>query len=200
MNEYRRYAIAVLFLIGAIILIVLGFNLIRNLFKEDEAPRPEQTVKTINLLDAGRSGKPVQFTIRGSIVGDEEHRSIRITVDGSQRKAEVLQGYNDQVIKTQESTNTPQAYEAFVAAINGGGFTSNVNAQGRGDEAQSCPLGRRLNYEVAPGTEDSFRIWSTSCGRNQGTFTGNSNLIQTLFQRQIPEYNVFVAGIKLSSN
>lgn len=199
MKEYRRYAVGVFLLIVAIVLIVVGFNLVKNLFKNDQGSQQAETARKVNLLDAAGSNKPVRYTIRGNVVGDKEYRSIRITVDSATRKIEILRGYSDQVLKEQELPNTPQAYQAFLAAINGGGFTNAVGAQGRGSEAQSCPLGRKFNYEVAPGTENSFRSWSTSCGRQLGTFSGNNTLIQTLFQRQIPGYTNYVTGIKLSS-
>ena len=198
MREYGRYAIGILFLIGAIVLIVVGFNLIRNLFKNDTARQQEETAKVVNLLDAGRSGKDVRYTINGSVVGEEDRRSIRFTVDSNSRRVEVIEGYNNQVLKEQELPNTLQAYEAFTAALNGAGFTSAVDGKGRGDEAQSCPLGRRFSYEVAPGTRDAFRTWSTSCSRKTGTFTGNSSMIQTLFQQQIPDYTDFALGVKLT--
>ncbi len=199
MKSYMKYLISLLFLIGVIVVIVLLFNLIRNIFTSD-SPEQQQTGKTrsYDLIGAGKSGQPVRYTVQGAVVGNEEHRSISITVDARTRKLEVLQSYNNQVIKSQETPNTQEAYNAFIAAINGAGFTSNVRPEGRGDEAQSCPLGRKYIFEAAPGTSNSFRTWSTSCGKKQGTFTGNQSTIQTLFQDQIPNYSQLVSGVQLN--
>lgn len=198
MQVVRRYGFGVLLLIIAIVLIVVGFNFVRGLFRNDPARQQEETAKRVNLLDAANSNRTVRYTINGSIVGNEEHRVIRITVDGSTRRAEVIQGYSSQVIKSQETPNTPEAYRAFIAAINGAGFTNTVAPQGRGDEAQSCPLGRKYAYELDPGAQGAFRTWNTSCSRSQGTFTGNTQLIQTLFQKQVPEYGKFTYGVQLT--
>lgn len=198
MRDFRRYAIGVMLLIAVIVLIVVGFNFVRNLFKNEPAQQQQETAKRVNLLDAANTGKAVRYTTIGTVVGNEEHRDIRITVDGSTRRIEVIQGYSGQVIKEQEAPNTPEAYRAFVAALNGSGFTSTLAPQGRGDEAQSCALGQKYNYELDPGVQGAFRSWSTSCGRNSGTFSGNARQIQALFQKQVPSYTQFVSGVNLT--
>lgn len=193
-----RYIIGVLFLIGAIILIVVGFNIIRGMFKpkvpENQKP---QGVKIINLEDAAKDGKSVRYSLQGPVSSREQHHRIRISVDPTVRRVEVVQGYNGQVIKAQEFPNTKEAYEAFMAALTGAGFVRTHEPEGRGIEDQSCPLGRKYAYEVAPGTSDQFYAWTTSCGGKLGTSAGNNSMIQRLFERQIPDYNKFVSGTPL---
>lgn len=199
MKDYARYATSVLFFIGVIILVIIGFNLIRNILKDDSPPAQQgETRRNVNLPEEAKSGKAVRYTIKGSVVGNEEYRSVRITVDRDNRLIEAIQGYDGQVLKSQQTPNTPQAYDAFIAAINGAGFTRRVDGENRGDEAQTCPLGRKFNYEVAPGTSDAFRTWSASCGNRQGTFGGNHGTIETLFRRQIPQHNDFMRDIRFS--
>lgn len=197
MKEYRRYAIGVILLIAAIVLVIVGFNFVRGLFKDDPAEQQQQTAKRVNLLDAPSSNRPVRYTTKGNIVSEEEHRSVRITVDANNVRVEVLQGYGGNVIKQQETPNTQEAYKAFIAALNGAGFTNAIDPKGRGDEAQSCPQGRKFAYEIEPGASDAFRSWSTSCGKKLGTFTGNAGLVQRLFENQVSNYDQFMSGVQL---
>ena len=196
MRDYARYAITILFFIGVIVLIVVGFNLIRNVFRGDD--RPKDVVRSVNLQAAGDEGKPVRYTISGTVVGEDAHREIRITVDRSKRLIEVIQGYNNEVLKAQEFPNSQPAYNAFIDAIDGAGFSQTISPKGRGQESKSCPLGLKYSYEVAPDTSDSYRTWSNNCKRNEGTFTGSQSTVQTLFQKQIPQYSEYVSDVKLS--
>ena len=195
MRDYARYAITLLFFIGVIVLIVVGFNLIRNAFRGDESA--QEQVKTVNLQSAANDGKTVRYTITGAVVGDDAHRKIRITVDRNKRQVEILQGYNNEVIKSQEFPNTQPAYDAFIDAIDGAGYSQTISPSGRGEESKTCPLGLKYSYEVAPDTSESYRTWSNSCARKEGTFTGNHKTVQQLFQRQIPEYSEFTRDVSL---
>jgi hypothetical protein len=197
MKGYVRYIIGVLFLIGAIILIVVGFNIIRGIFKPKVPDQQSQSSKVLNLTDVAKDGKAVRYVLQGPVSGNEEHHTIRITVDSGTRRVEILEGYSGQVTKSQEFPNTKEAYDAFMAALNGAGFTRTFDAKNRGSESQSCPLGRKFAYEVAPGTDTMFHSWNVSCGGKQGTAAGNTQVIQRLFERQIPDYNKYISGTPL---
>lgn len=178
-----------------VVLVVILFNFVRNIFRGDEST--PQTARRVNLVEEARAGKPVRYTMYGVVNGQEIHRDIRITIGPGTRLIEVVQGYNGQVIKSEEFPNTSEAYRTFAAALNGAGYALSVGPEGRGIEDQSCPLGRRYAYEVAPDSNDISRTWSTSCATNQGTFGGNAQQVRSLFQRQIPDYEQFVRGIRL---
>lgn len=199
MRNYARYAFGVMLLVIAIIFIVVLFNLVRNILAGGEQDRQQpQNSQKVDLLAVPSKDQAVQYSVSGPVVGREEHRSIRIKIDRDTRTFEVLRGYGNEVIKSQETPNTLEAYEAFIAALNGAGFTNSVAPEGRGQELQSCPLGRIYSYEIEPGTRDSFRTWSNSCSsKKEGTFTGNNKVIQTLFQRQIPNYNKLTSDVRL---
>lgn len=197
MKTYLRYVFGVLAIILVVVLLVVGFNAIRKLLSSN-GPVEQQTTKKVDLLAAPAANQAVQYTVRGAIVGNEEHRSIRITIDRNTRRVEILAGYNDQVINTLQIANTQDAYQAFIEALQGSKFTKTVAPEGRGIEAQVCPLGQHFIFELAPGMNDSFRSWATSCSAKQGTMVGNRTTIQTLFQRQFPTYNQFVSGVQLN--
>ncbi len=206
MKDYIRYAIGVGMLILAIVVMVVLFNIIRNTIndggdKPQESSQNQSKVvdgKKVDLLAAPTSNQSVRFTTRGAVYGNERHFSIRITVDRNTRLVEVVQGYDQTVVKSQSSPNTQDSYKAFVEALNGAGFTKSVDAEGRGAETQTCPLGYIYSFEVAPGTNSSFRTWSNSCKKAEGTSQANRDIVQQLFQRQIPDYDKFVQGVRLS--
>ncbi len=108
MKSYMRYAIAVISILVVILLLVLGFKFIKGLLTNDKPKKtnaPMSVGNKINLDEVGKAGTPVQYTVRGAINGDEQHRSIRFTVDDKKRKVEILQGYSDRVTKSQETEN-----------------------------------------------------------------------------------------------
>jgi hypothetical protein len=200
MKSYGRYAASVLFAIAVIILVVIGFNLIRNIIR-DEPPAnqgEQQTTRDVNLVEEGRAGKPVRYTIIGGVVGNEEHRNVRITVEPGSRLAEIIQGYDGQVVSSQRTPNTRQAYDAFISALAGAGFVRLAERGSSLIEAETCPLGQRFNYEVAPGMSGAFYSWSASCGARQGTFGGNHQTVDTLFKRQIPDYGNFTQDVRFN--
>ncbi len=197
-RNFGRYLIGVGLIIFAIILIIIGFNIFKNIFTSDTPDQQTLTSKKVDLLAAPTNNQAVRYTVRGPVVANEKRTSIRFTIDRTKRQLEVLQGYNDSVIKTQQLSNSQESYQAFVAALNGAGFTKAISPDERGDEAQSCPLGQTYSFEIAPGGSDAFRTWSVSCGSKLGTFAGNRIVIEQLFQRQFPDYNEFTSGINLN--
>ncbi len=190
--------IGILFLVGAIIVIVVLFNIIRGIFGGPSQTDPQESAnKAYNLTEAAKQGRPVQYTIRGPINGQDEHRRIRITVNPNSRRIEIIKGYNNEVIKSEQHDNNRQAYDAFVAAINGSGFTAKRDLDKGTIQDRVCPLGRHFIYEVAPGQNNSYRSWDASCGKAQGDFAGNRDAIRSLFRLQIPNYEDFTRGERL---
>ncbi len=186
---------AVLAVIGIIVLVIAVIMLI---FDGPDAPnQPDQ--KRINLTDYVDTGAQTIYEIEGEINAEELHRTIRISVDRSIRRIEVLNGYNKTVSKSQEFPNTQSAYDEFLHALDRAGFNSRKETQ-MTDEKGVCPLGQRYIYQLQESNDDLIRLWSTSCRKSDGSFAGNASLVQRLFQKQIPEYREFVRGVKLSSS
>lgn len=195
MKEISGYLIRILIVFGIIILLIFAFNFIRNLFDREEDNR--QAPRSFDLKKAVEDGETLRYTTHGAIVGREEHRKIRITVTPDRRVVEVIQGYQGDILKSQQFANTREAYEAFAEALIGAGFTRVVNGTVALEEEKTCPLGRKYNYEVAPGSNDSFYSWANSCRGAQGTFRGEDGTIRILFQEQIPDYRRYVSDVRL---
>lgn len=201
MKEYMRYALGVLAVIFVVVLFVLGFNLIKGALNNNDKNNNQKNntaPKQVNLTDKEYANQPVVYTVRGAINSNEDHYATRIIVTPTYRRAEVVRGYSNVVVKSQQTPNTQEAYNAFIEALNGAGFTKKTTEQTADKENQSCSLGRRFNYEINPGVSNSFYTWSTSCSGKQGNFGGNRQMVERLFERQIPKYDEFTRGVQLN--
>lgn len=178
-------------LLVAIMLVALGFILFRGSGPKQPLPKPKL------LPEYASTDASVRFTYDGIINGENSHRAIRITVNRNQRVLEVLQGYNGNVIQSNVESNTQAGYSVFLHALANAGFsktrkTSNTNVEG------ACPLGNRFIYELLDTNDDADAMtWSTTCG-STGTFGGNRVNIQTLFQRQITDYDRQIAQVRIN--
>ena len=185
-----RYVLGVL---GLIILAIFAIALIgRSGTNVQQEGKP-----VVSLVDYENSGATVSHTTEGRIVGEDMHKSIRITVNRSERKAEVLTGYQGTVEKSQSFANNSEAFKIFIRALSNAGFTRERETEQK-DERGICPQANRFIYELRDDSgKEITRLWSTSCGSRQGTFGGDASTIRRLFQDQITDYNRFVSGIKL---
>lgn len=138
----------------------------------------------------------VVFTEYGRIVAQEEYRAIRVTVSAQQRTIEILRGYDSAVEERVELSNTSNAYEAFLHALDTANFTA-VRESAQEREDGICPSGRRFSFEVRANGETEQRTWSTTCSRSDGSFAGDRAMVARLFERQIPDYRDIVRGTRL---
>jgi hypothetical protein len=136
------------------------------------------------------------MTTQGEIVGQDQFRSIRISVTPSERRFQILAGYDNVVQSEQVFGNINDAYSTFADALTNAGFnrtrTSTIESVNG-----VCPLGKRYIYEINEFGTQVMNLWSTTCGRGVGTFGGNRNLVQSLFENQIPNYNDLVEDVDL---
>lgn len=142
------------------------------------------------------TGSSVIWVQQGPVEGQDQRRSVRITISPSERRFEILSGYEESVERTQTFSNNNQAYEAFIQALNNAGFARERDVPLK-DERGVCPLGNRFIYELKDDGDRKLRTWSASCNNAAGPFAGNSLLTRQLFQRQIPDYNKQVRGVNL---
>src|ERR1043165_8084452 len=62
--------------------------------------------KTVQLTDYIDKDSQVRFTIDGIINGEEDHRSIQISVSPTTRSIVVFRGYDQDVVKRQDLSNS----------------------------------------------------------------------------------------------
>lgn len=150
--------------------------------------------RTFKLADDGRR---VSYTMNGRVVGDEDRRAIRITVDQSERRLEILGGYDGTVISTMTYPNNQDAFKAFLLALAPLGFDSN----GRDiqiDYRSACPLGIRYVFDTLYNDNSSVSSWATSCSAREGSFVGQRSVVDQLFRAQIPDYSSRTSGVRLN--
>lgn len=139
----------------------------------------------------------VSWTQQGRLVGEDEHRAIRITITRDKRTVEVLAGYAQRVEKSSDFTNSPEAFASFVRALDNLNFGRERDVQ-QPDERGICPTGYRFIYKLTDMSAEIMRTWSDSCSNADGPFGGESaGLIGKLFKAQITDYNTFTKGVKL---
>lgn len=172
-----RLVIFILFVIGLIWLIILLFS---KIFSGGDQTAPVATTK---LSSYARSGTSAELYTDGPIILNQEHRAIRITVEATQSKIELISGYDGQVIRQEVFPNTQEGYLNFLKGLDTLGF-SKTNKTALKDERGQCPLETRYVYSLKENGTNVFRYWSTTCGT--GNFGGRGSSVRTLFQRQIP--------------
>lgn len=184
-----RYILGVL---AVIIILITGIYLII-----DNDPAPEQAAEEqVVLADYADSGATLEYFESGDIVAPEEHRAVRVTVSRNQRELEVISGYDGNVINRKTFPNTPEAFEAFVYALDQAGFANQRDTQ-LDTEKGVCPNGSRTVYTLRENSDEVLRLWSSSCSRNDGSFAGDRSLVEDLFEDQIPEFRQLTRGIGL---
>lgn len=175
--------------LGGLLVIILLVVLIVG-GGDNDVPADEVT----RLTDYAAEASETMYTIGGPITAEETHRQVRITVTNSQRKIDVIDGYNGNVLRTETYPNTTAAYEAFLAAIEQVGFSKTRNSDL--SFTSVCPTGRRYSYALNNGEEKIVNTWSATC--EKGTFGGKTNATERLFQAQIPDYQDVTQDIRFS--
>lgn len=186
------------YVLGVLGVIVVAFVAVWLLFSRTPSSRRESAgTRVIKLADlATKPSSRTAWTMQGPILGEDMHRSVRITVTPDERRVELLAGYEQSVERSQNFINTTAAYYAFLSALDQAGFSSR-RQPATSEPTGVCPLGNRFIYDVYNDRDHVLGLWSTSCASNQGSLAGNAGLIRQLFERQIPEYNKFVQGVRL---
>lgn len=186
----NRFALS----LGVFLLIIIVIILV---FFRGGSDDKKATPKALNEYSYDSSSE-VSFTTRGAINGDDKHRSIRIIVARDYRRIDVVQGYEGNVIKTQQFVNNSEAYREFLYAIDRAGFLNEKKIDEKQDiQAGRCSTGSLFIYEHNVGTEEISESWNATC-KDMGTFVGNTTLVRSLFQAQITDYSQITSGVSLS--
>ncbi len=143
------------------------------------------TLNQINVGNYASSNSDAVLLIDGPTRLDQEHFQVRITVSGTLNQIEVVQGYQNNVIRSQTYATNTAAYAAFLQSLQLVNFSHGI--QSDVDYRGYCPTGNRYVYSFSNNQSELFRYWSTSCGGNQGTFRGDARVVRQLFERQIAQ-------------
>jgi hypothetical protein len=182
------------FIFGALGVILLVILVVVLITRGGKGPVEQPLV----LSEQAREGVSSAYTEQGRMVGEDQRRAIRVTVNQNERRLEILTGYEEAVESAQTFPNTQSAFEAFLVALDQAGF-DNKKVSNIKDERGACPLGRGYVYQLNEYSQPLINTWSTSCGKI-GTFNGNRNTVRALFQKQIPGYAKLVSQIDMNGN
>ena len=174
-----KYFLGFLAAVGLIVLVVI--MIIRGFSGGDN------TAQRDPLSNYASTDTIVRMTIDGPIVAEQQHTAYRITVGRSETRIETLKGYEYEILETKTYENNQQSYTNFLRALDLAGFTKGVENPSRDaqDERGVCATGNRYIYETISGTSQKQRLWATTCG-SAGTFKGDKEKVQQLFDRQVP--------------
>jgi hypothetical protein len=183
-----RYLLIFFIAIGLIVLIFI--LILKNFSSTPVKSAPP-------LINYATTNTVVEVTIDGPVVADQNYQAIQMIVGQSQNQINITQGYQGTVISTQSYQNNESAYATFLRAIDLAGFTrGNPNPNVR-DSRGFCSQGDTYNFTIVNGSTTVQDYWSTSCGGNLETSTGNVGLILALFQAQFPDYSTITANVPL---
>lgn len=161
---------------------------------EDSGPAVEESFV---LGEQNNSDSMVRFRVIGRTNALEDHREWRFTITQSNRRVDLVRGYDGEVLKSIVLRNTPNSYQEFLYALEVEGYiterrepvVTNMNGQ--------CSDGKKYEYTAWLNGVEKSRLWSTSCSRRLGTFAGDRSDIVKLFERQFPTFNDFDNGVEL---
>lgn len=183
-----RYFLAI---IGVVFFIVLAIILIVSSGRHNSQ-------KPINVTNYNYSGTTMVYTENGILNGEDIHRAIRISISNDTRVVDILGGYEPNILQSETLPNTPAAYGAFLQALEASGF-----AQSRSTNEPYkygvCPTGYLYNYEILTPNGAVSNLWGDECSASDGTFAGNAQEVQVLFQNQISNYTQFIGNTNLDA-
>lgn len=183
-----RYFLAFLVTIG--LLIILIFVLFTGGGNDKaKVPTSKKTLVSYANTDAEAS-----LLIAGPINANSLHERILITVNSSAVTYKAFRGYDGFVTRTERFANSENAYSAFLSGLTTSGFTSQRTGTSYGDGAGTCPLGQRYTFKFVDNGKSLVNSWAGSCGGTK-TFLGSLNLTISLFQLQVPDYNLLTVDL-----
>lgn len=183
------------YVLGVIGMIILGIIAVMLFARTttNQGGNVQTGKKTINVADYANDKSATLYSKYGQVTANEDRRTLNIYVSQSERKIEILDGYEGTVQKTQNYSNNAAAYDSFLKALDFAGFTRERRVEVASED--SCPTGSKYVYSLTSEGQEVSRLWNNTCTPLGGTLGNNGTLIRSLFQKQIPDYNKFVQGV-----
>ncbi len=127
------------------------------------------------------------------------HNQIQIIITNSTSTINIIQGYNDNIIKSKTYPNSEAGFHVFLRSLEYSEFDIGNNDPKLSQASGYCPLGNRYIFSFNADNTLIQRYWITSCAGDPHTFDGNLDLTVTLFQNQIEDFNSITAGLNIAS-
>lgn len=195
MSPRKQLVIFFSFVIGCVLLLYLifgtgggrsGSNSSRSKKKSED--------KSIVLTDYIDKDSQVFVTTEGSVNGEDVHRSIRISVSSSYRQIDIVEGYQNKVIKTKTYSNNQDAYHEFMYALSKTGYGKTRKTDIPSEDGV-CATGERYIFEVLDNGDSASRTWTADCMK--GSSPASPDKVTHLFEEQITDYDDITKDVKL---
>lgn len=155
------------------------------------------TTTTSNIVSYSSSNSFARLIINGPEVADSLHQSVQIDVSSSTVTYQQLNGYTNIVANQQTYPNNEPAYDTFLRGLYYAGFSDGVNNPDYANPNGYCPTGSRYIFQFYNNNTQLQSFWTTNCTGTPDTFKGSSDLIITLFQNQVPNYDTLVTNVNI---
>lgn len=191
MTPKKQFIIFLAFVVGFMLILMIAFGRRPGTNSGGDSKKSN---KIFELRDYDTKNAEIVAIFDGPINGDDEHRSIKLTITPQIRTMDIIQGYQGKVIKTQSYPNNSDAYYDFVHALARTNFGKKRRTSAD-SEVGVCASGRRYVYEVFDENGESVsRTWAGSCMK--GTSFAEAEPVNRLFRQQITDYNTLISGVK----
>jgi hypothetical protein len=179
MRDSRYIVWVVSALIGLLVLFVI-YRI--GQAQSHSAPAP------LSLSDYVQTDAQVIFTVEGPVTANERYYSRTITVSADDRSIEADGTYSTTPLVIQNYLNTQPAFADFMYALQRAGFTKSRKVQ-NSNELGACATGQRFTYELMSDQNIIMKTWTSSCENTSGTFGGNAEAVNNLFEQQVLNYS-----------
>jgi hypothetical protein len=187
MRYFFGFLLAIALVIFTFILVLRGFH--------GNSASPSITAPLTNYTNTDTT---VQFTDDGPVTADQKHQGIRITVGQFATTIQVYQGYQNDITSSQTYENNPSSYGTFLRALELLDYTDGIKnpSAALADPRGVCPVGQHYSFQIISGDSSNIQdYWTTTCGG--GTYKGNLQEVENLFQNQVPNYTKTAGNVTL---
>lgn len=189
-NKPRVFPIIITILVIAFIVAAI-VSLGRMLFVGGDSPSTTEAETVSSVRDetlAVDGSRAVRYTVRGPIVADENYRSYQITITPTTRSFTLYKGYLDEQIENQIYTNSREAYEQFVHALDKANIGQTRELKEDDLRGVCATAGRAYKYETLQNNVATRTIWTSTCPESPGSMAASVPKIHALFANQLPEF------------
>lgn len=190
-----RLGTVLLIIISAAVLISGLFWVGRTLFSGDGATEADNLSVGQKLLQDPNDKTAVRMSVRGPVAASENHYSIVITINQSEREITTFRGYQGEIIKNQQLENNQAAFRDLLAALERAGYATENKAIASENQGV-CAVGQLIQFEILDGEKSVQKLWTTSCGQIVGSFAGMAMNVESLFIGQIPNARAIINDAK----
>ncbi|MEI9913794.1 MAG: hypothetical protein WDN66_02205 [Candidatus Saccharibacteria bacterium] len=185
----NRYLIGFLACVGlAILLAILLFT------GGSGKKSPIIPVKPVTPLTSyANTDAQVRMVVSGPITAPQNFNTGIITVDRNTTSFDLIQGYDGNVINSKIYNNSENSYQNFLYALHYAGFTQSMKAAVPSNIGL-CSTGDRYDFYLIENGNNILHTFMTSCSASPRSFAGNFGLVNTLFERQIPDLSTLTAN------